>query len=147
MHQELDPDGLPSVWRQIDGLVNPSLGIQTLMEDSLQDIAVDVCDVGVLPVKVDGVGCTIPMPEAQSTEAYGWHSKLLVKRTIARRFSSRKSTKSVARISRKRREVSVVGLSVCDHRQIIVIEDYPWREAAGLKSLVLYRPTVARCWC
>ena len=48
MHEEFDPDGLSGEWRHVHYLVNPCLRVQTLMKDRLQDIAIDVCDVGVL---------------------------------------------------------------------------------------------------
>ena len=98
------------------------------MEDCLQDIAVDVGDVSVLPVKVDTIGRAIPMPKAQRAEADGWHGKLLIERTISGRFSSGKSAKSIARVSHEGGEVSAVGLSICYYRQIIVVKNYPrWK--------------------
>jgi hypothetical protein len=63
MHEEFDSYSLSGEWRHVHYLVNPCLRIHTLMKDSLQDIAIDVCDVGVLPVKVDTIGRAIPMPK------------------------------------------------------------------------------------
>ena len=64
MHQELDANGLAHVRGQIHRLVNPGLAVATLMENGLEDVAVAICDVSVLPVEVDRVSGAVPMPEA-----------------------------------------------------------------------------------
>jgi hypothetical protein len=45
--------------------VNPGLRIQTLMEDRLQDGAIAVGNVSILPVVYGAVGGAVPVPEAQ----------------------------------------------------------------------------------
>ena len=77
MHQEFDAHSLAGVWCHVHGLVDPGLGIKALMEDRLQYDAAAIRDVGVLPVKVDGIGGAIPVPEAQCASARR-HCKLLV---------------------------------------------------------------------
>lgn len=64
MHQELYADGLAHVGGKIHRLVNPGLAIATLMENGLEDVAVAICDVSVLPVEIDDVSGAVPMPEA-----------------------------------------------------------------------------------
>jgi hypothetical protein len=64
MRQELDADGLAHVRGKIHRLVNPGLAVATLMENGLEDVAIAICDVSVLPVEVDGVSAAVPMPEA-----------------------------------------------------------------------------------
>ena len=65
MHQELDAHGLPGIWRHVHTLVDPGFRVVALVEDGLQDVAVDVRDVSVLPVERDNVGGAVPVPEAQ----------------------------------------------------------------------------------
>jgi hypothetical protein len=64
MHQELDADGLAHVRGKIHRLVNPGLAAATLMENGLEDVAVAICDVSVLPVEIDDVSGAVPTPEA-----------------------------------------------------------------------------------
>ena len=64
MHQEPDADGLAYLGGKIHRLVNPRLAVATLMENGLNDVAVGVGDVSVLPVEVDGISGAVPMPEA-----------------------------------------------------------------------------------
>ena len=64
MDQELDTDSLAHVRGKSHRLVNPRLAVATLMENGLEDVAVAICDVSVLPVEIDGVSGALPMPEA-----------------------------------------------------------------------------------
>jgi len=61
MHQELDTDGLSRIRRHVHRRIEPGLSLGTLMEDGLQDVAVGIRDVGVLPVEVDDISGAIPM--------------------------------------------------------------------------------------
>ena len=64
MHQELDADGLAYPRGKIHALMNPTLGVGTLMVDGLEDVAVTIGDVGILPVEIDDVGSAVPVPQA-----------------------------------------------------------------------------------
>ncbi len=79
MYEELDAHSLAGVWRHVHDLVDPRLGIKQLVEDRLQNIAVTIGDVGVLPIEVDAdIGGAVPMPETQCASA-SRHRELLVK--------------------------------------------------------------------
>jgi hypothetical protein len=77
MHEEFDAHSLASVWCHVHRLLDPRLGVKALMEDCLQDLAVAISNIGVLPVERDFVGCTIPVPEAQCASNTR-HGELLV---------------------------------------------------------------------
>jgi hypothetical protein len=83
MHQELDAHGLPSIRRHVHLFVDPILRIVTLVEDRFQDVAVNISDVSVLPVEVDGIGGAVPMPEAQCAGT-SWYRELLIEGAISR---------------------------------------------------------------
>jgi hypothetical protein len=55
------------------------------MEDRLQDVAVAIGDVRILPVKGNGIGGAVPVPEAQYASAT-WDGKLLIERTVSSRL-------------------------------------------------------------
>jgi hypothetical protein len=78
MHQKFNTHSLAGVWRHVNCLVDPCLGIKALMEDRLQYDAVAVRDVGVLPVEINGIGSAIQVPESQCA-SFGRHRELLVK--------------------------------------------------------------------
>ena len=82
MHQELNAHSLPRIRRHVHLLVNPGFRIVTLMEDRVQDGAVAIRDVSILPVKRDGVGGAVPVPEAQRT-ATGWDYELLIEGAVS----------------------------------------------------------------
>ena len=83
MHQEFDAHGLPRIGRHVHELADPSFCIGGLMEDRLQDVPVDIGDIGVLPVERDGIRGAIPMPEAQRA-ACRRHRELLIEGTVSR---------------------------------------------------------------
>jgi hypothetical protein len=85
MDQKFDAHGLASEGCHIHRLIGPALRIQTLMEDRLQDVAIVIGDVSILPVEIDGIGCTIPVPETQGSSGRR-HRELLVKGAISQRF-------------------------------------------------------------
>ena len=76
MYQHFKPQRLPGIGRQVHRLRHPDLVVSTLMEDGLgdtirvslteglQNVTIRVGDVSVLPVKVDKIGATSPVPEA-----------------------------------------------------------------------------------
>jgi hypothetical protein len=64
VHEKLDSYSLSGERRHIHDLINPSFRIHTLMKDCLQNIAINIGDIGVLPVKIDSVRGAIPVPEA-----------------------------------------------------------------------------------
>ena len=94
MHQKFDAHGHPRIRRHVHALVHPSLVVGALMEDRLQDVAIGVRDVGVLPVELDEVHGAGPVPEAQraSTSRYG---ELLIKGTVSRGLGPRETAKAV----------------------------------------------------
>jgi hypothetical protein len=78
MHEEFDAHGLAGKRGHIYRLVNPGLGIEALVEDRLQNVAIDVCDVSVLPVEVDIICCAVPVPKTQGAEADWRDDELLI---------------------------------------------------------------------
>jgi hypothetical protein len=52
MHQELDANGLPGVRRHVHQLIDPGKRVIALMKDRLQDGAIAIGDIGVLPVEL-----------------------------------------------------------------------------------------------
>ena len=63
MDQELDADRLAHVRGQIHVWLTQDY-VATPMENGLEDVAVAIGDVSVLPVESDGVSGAVPMPEA-----------------------------------------------------------------------------------
>lgn len=65
MHQELNTDSLAYPRAKVHRLMNPTFRVASLMEDGLQDVAIGIRDVGILPGGIDAEGgITVPMPEA-----------------------------------------------------------------------------------
>jgi hypothetical protein len=65
MHQELDADGLAYPWAKVHSLINPRSAVGSLMVDGLEDVAVIIGDVSILPGEIDAeAGVTDPVPEA-----------------------------------------------------------------------------------
>jgi hypothetical protein len=65
MHQEFDPDGLAHIRGKIHSLINPRFAVQHMMVDGLEDVAVSIGDVSILPGEIDAeAGVTVPVPEA-----------------------------------------------------------------------------------
>jgi hypothetical protein len=94
MHEELDAHRLPGIRRHVHILLNPRLPIETLMEDRLQDSAVGIGNVSILPVERDAVGGAVPVPEAQrtGTSRYG---ELLIEGAVSRVLDPREAAKAV----------------------------------------------------
>ena len=84
MHQELDPHRLPSIRRHVHCLVGPVRSI-THMEDRLQDIAIAIGDISILPVECNAVISAVLVPEAQRARTSG-DSELLIERAISQWF-------------------------------------------------------------
>lgn len=61
MYQKFYSHRLPRKGRHVYLLVDPSLPIFTLMEDGLQNGAVAIGDMGILPVELNGVSGVIPV--------------------------------------------------------------------------------------
>jgi hypothetical protein len=60
MHQELDADGLAYPWAKVHSLINPRLAVGSLMVDGLEDVAVTIGDVSILPGEIDAeAGVTV----------------------------------------------------------------------------------------
>lgn len=64
MHQEPDAHRHPRIRRHVHRSVEPGLPTLTLMKDRLQDVAVLIGDVSILPVRRYVVGGAVPVPEA-----------------------------------------------------------------------------------
>jgi hypothetical protein len=64
VYQEFYVHRLSCEGRHVNLLVDPSLPIFTLMEDGLQNGAVAIGDISVLPVELNGVSGVIPVVEA-----------------------------------------------------------------------------------
>jgi len=77
VHQEFDAHGLPRIRGHVHALVDPSFRIVTLVEDRLEDVAVDIGDISVLPLERDGIHGAFAMPEVQRDYA-GRYRKLLL---------------------------------------------------------------------
>ena len=84
MHQELDPHRLPSIRRHVHCLVGPVHSI-THMEDRLQDVAIAIGDVSILPVECNAVISAVLVPEAQCGASRHW-PELLIERAISQWF-------------------------------------------------------------
>jgi len=63
VYQEFEAYRLPGIRRHVYGLMNPDFVVSTLMEKGLQDVTIRVSDVSVLPVEVDAVSATGPVPK------------------------------------------------------------------------------------
>jgi len=65
MHQELNTDSLTYPRAKVHRLMNPTFRVARLMENGLEDVAIGICDVGILPRVIDAEGgITVPVPEA-----------------------------------------------------------------------------------
>jgi hypothetical protein len=64
VHQEFYAHRLSRKGRHVYLLVDPSLPIFTLMENRLQNSAVGIGDISILPVERNGVSGVIPVVEA-----------------------------------------------------------------------------------
>ena len=64
MRQEFNAHGLSCERCHVHCLVDPRLGIKALMEDRLQDVAITIGNVCILPIKRNAVGRAVPVPEA-----------------------------------------------------------------------------------
>jgi hypothetical protein len=120
MHQEFDAHGLPRKRRHVHRLVDPRLGIKALMEDRLQDVAIGIRDIGVLPVELDGVGSTIPVPEAQRASARRYR-ELLVERAIAYSLEILEAAEAIRCVAHESGECSAVRLHVGYSRRSVLI--------------------------
>ena len=144
MYQEFEAHRLSGIWCHVHGLANPDLVIRALVEEGLQDVTVRVGDVSVLPVEVDGVSATGPVPKTQGAVIAGY-CELLIQRAVSDgRLSGRAAEISCLRVAaHKRGESAAMRLRVCDHRRVVVAVDHPRRQTAGLESAVCDRRAVA----
>ena len=85
MRQELDAHRLARIWRHVHGLVDESRRRIACVEDGLQNVAVAIGDIGVLPVERNTVSSTVLMPEAQDTGT-SRNGELLIEGAVPERF-------------------------------------------------------------
>ena len=64
MHQELDAYRLSCIRPHVHRLLHPSIIVTALMEDRLQDGAIGIGNISILPVVGDEVEGAGPVPEA-----------------------------------------------------------------------------------
>ena len=114
MHQKFNAHRLAGVGRHVHRLVDPRLGIKTLMEDRLQYDAVAVRYIGVLPVEVDDIGGAIPVPEAQCASP-SRHRELLVEGAVSVRLDISEAAEAIGCVAYESREGSAVRLQVGHH--------------------------------
>jgi hypothetical protein len=88
MHQELDPHRLPRILHHGHRPLHPDPAVATLMEESLQNGAVGIGDVGVLPVVLNSVSGTRQVPERQRAVA-SRNGELLIERAVSGRLTSK----------------------------------------------------------
>jgi hypothetical protein len=94
VHQELDAHSLPSIRSHVHILLYPGIVVGTLMEDRLQDVAVAIRDISVLPVERNCVGRAGPIPETQCA-ATSRHCELLIERAVSECLNPRGTTKAI----------------------------------------------------
>ena len=146
MHQELEADGLPSILRHVHRLVHPGVVVRALMEDGLQNEAVAVCDVGILPVECDDVSSTGPIPEAQCASD-SWHGELLIEGAVSPGLG-RPAAEAIGRVARKCGISPAVRKGVGDYRRCVITVDHPAGiEAASFEAAVYDNPAITGCWC
>ena len=86
MHEELDSHRLPRIRAHVHRLVDPGVVVGTLMEDRLQDGAVAIGDVSILPVERDTVSRAGVVPEAQCG-ASRHRPELLIEGAVSKRLA------------------------------------------------------------
>jgi hypothetical protein len=91
MSEELDSDCRSRIRGHIQRLLDPSLVVGALVENSLQNRTRGIGDVSVLPVESDAIDCASPVPETQYT-ATVWHCNLLIKGAVSWRLAPRQAT-------------------------------------------------------
>jgi hypothetical protein len=98
MHQKFDAHGLSRIWRHVHHRVIPGLVIIAQVEDRLQDHAVGIGDVSVLPVERNAVSGAVPVPEAQraGTSRY---DELLIERAVPTGLASREPAEAIGRVA------------------------------------------------
>ncbi len=118
------------------------------MEDRLQDIAIAIGDVSILPVERNAVVSAVLVPEAQRARTSG-DSELLIERAISEWLVIVLLAKGILLWVApcecgKSPGVRKIG---GDYGIIGVAVNYPGWEATGLKSFVLNEASITRCRC
>ncbi len=145
MHQELDAHCLPRKWRHIHLRIDKSARLITHVEDRLQDLAIAVGDVSVLPIKRNRVSGAVLVPEAQSTLT-SWNCELLIEGAVALRLGPTAADWVAAGGTTHDCGISAtMRVGVGDERRGIGAVNCPVGQVTGLKSAVLDYPSVTRC--
>src|SRR5713101_4454166 len=106
------------------------------MEDRLQDVAVGIGDVSILPIVPDAVGRAVPVPEAQRAGTSRYR-ELLVEGAVSSCLASRETAEAIRCVAHESRKSAAVRLGVGYHGRCVGILNYPRWKIAGLESLVL----------
>lgn len=83
MHQKFNPHRHSGVRRHVHAGLDIARGVVANVEDRLQDISGRIRDVGILPVKRDGVSGGILVPKVQVGSRGGRDYELLIERAVA----------------------------------------------------------------
>ena len=144
MHQELDAHRLPRIRRHVHYLVGPVRSI-TQVEDRLQDVAIAIGDVSILPVERHAVISAVHVPDAQCART-SRDSELLIEGAVSQwlviiLLAIGIFLRVAACKCGMRSGVCKVG---GDYRIVGVAVNHPRREASGLESFVLDYPCITR---
>jgi hypothetical protein len=115
------------------------------MEDRLQDVAITIGNISILPVEANAVISAVLVPEAQRART-SRDSELLIEGAISQWFVILLLAIGILlRVAACECGMSSAVYKVGgDHRIVEVAVNYPGREAAGLKSFVLDEPGITR---
>jgi hypothetical protein len=149
MDQKLDTHGLPRIGRHVHSFVDKRLPGIARMEDGLQNVALAVGDVGILPVVRNAISSAVLMPEAQDAGPIRY-CELLIERAVPSRL--RPVTAAACRCTvtaSECRKSPGVHLGVGNHRRVTGTVNYPAAEVSSLKSFILNYPRITWCcsWC
>lgn len=107
------------------------------MEDGLQNVAVAIGDIGVLPVESNTVSSAVLVPEAQDA-CTSRDCELLIERAVPGRLSPVAAAACRCTVTASEcRKISGVHLGVGDHGRVTGAVNYPAGEVTGLKSFIL----------
>ena len=105
------------------------------MKDRLQNVAVAIGNVSILPVERDGVSGAGPVPEAQCASA-SWYGELLIKRAVSA-YLRRPAAEAIGCVTRECGISPAVRKGVGDHGRVAVAVNNPARiEAASLEAAI-----------
>ena len=148
MRQELEAHGLPPILLHVHSHVGPVRSI-TQMVDCLEDIAIAIGDISILPVKLNAVISAVLVVEAQCASA-ARDSELLIERAVSQWLVTILLAIGVLVLRVAACECgmsSAVHKVSSDYRIVGVAVNDPRRESAGLEPTVLNGSTNTRGGC